>query len=85
MNNAIVRKVTIGTSYAPLTASQLVGSATISAPLTNTDAVYLRSDDDTEDIPWQPGDSFTFVGIDFSTLLVKGTVGDILTINGGTW
>ncbi len=85
MHNAIIRKKVLTSEYTPLVATSMVGSVTIGALPTNAGVAYFRSDDDTDDIPWLAGEWHTFNRVDLSTIMVKGTAGDTLTINGGTW
>jgi hypothetical protein len=84
MNNVILRKVTVTTTYQPLSSVKLVGSVTISCPPGNTAAVLFRGDDGT-DVPWASGEWHDFVGINLNEIQVKGTAGDVVTIVGGTW
>lgn len=84
MNNVIMRKLVLTTNYQPLAPGSLVGSVAISAPPTNTANVIFQGDDGSE-VPWVPGEWHRFQHVDLSTIRVKGTAGDIITINGGTW
>jgi hypothetical protein len=67
-----------------LVSASLVGSVTISSPPTNAAVVYFLGDDGS-DVPWVPGEWHSFRSIDLAAVRVKGTAGDVVTINGGTW
>jgi hypothetical protein len=84
MNNVIMRKVNVGATYQPLVAAPLVGTFTVSCPPTNAAVVYFKGDDGS-DVPWVPGQWHEFVRIDLGDLQVKGTVGDCVTVVGGSW
>ena len=84
MNNVIQRTVSVTGSYAPLVASSLIGSVTISCPPTNAAMVYFLGDDGS-DVPWVPGEWHWFNRIDLRDIQIKGTAGDKITIVGGTW
>lgn len=84
MNNVIMRKTVVTADYQPLVTERLVGSVTISTPPGNADNVQFRGDDGS-DVPWIPGEWHEFRSIDLSSVLVKGTPGDTVTIVGGTW
>jgi len=84
VNNTIMRKVDVTTGYQPLVATQLVATVTISCPPANAAVVTFRGDDGS-DVPWQPGEWHTLQHVDLSAIEVKGTVGDIVTLVGGSW
>jgi hypothetical protein len=84
MNNIVMRKVTVTASYQPLASGSLVASVSISTPPTNAGNVLFKGDDGA-DVPWVPGEWHEFRSIDLSAVLVKGTVGDVVTVVGGTW
>jgi hypothetical protein len=84
MNNTVMRKITLTATYQPLSAVPLVASVDISSPPTNAAVCYFRGDDGS-DVPWQAGEWHPFVSIDLSKVFVKGAVGDVVTVNGGTW
>ncbi len=84
MNNAIMRKVDVTTSYQPLTSEKTVVSVTISCPPSNNGPVYFRGDDGS-DVPWQPGEWHMLRRVDLAAFLVRGAVGDGVSIVGGTW
>ena len=84
MNNVIQRTASVTGSYAPLVASSLVGSVTISCPPTNVGTVYFLGDDGS-DVAWVPGEWHSFRSIDLAAVRIKGTAGDKITIVGGTW
>ena len=84
MNNVVMRKIVVTGDYQPLASAKLVASVSISTPPTNTGTVYFKGDDGA-DVPWVPGEWHEFRSIDLSAVLVKGTVGDVVTVAGGTW
>ncbi|MBE3123760.1 MAG: hypothetical protein IMZ65_03065 [Planctomycetes bacterium] len=84
MNNILMRQVTVSSSYQPLAAARTVVTVTISCPPTNVGVVHFLGDDGS-DVPWQPGEWHTLVGVNLADLQVKGTVGDVVTLVGGTW
>jgi hypothetical protein len=84
MNNVIMRKVTVTSAYAPLVAESVVGTFTISCPPSNSGPVNFLGDDGS-DVPWIPSEWNIFKHIDLHTIQVKGTVGDKITVVGGTW
>ncbi|MCX7806091.1 MAG: hypothetical protein N3A38_12995 [Planctomycetota bacterium] len=83
-SNVVMRKVTVTGSYAKLSASSLVASVEISTPPDNAGNVLFKCADGS-DVPWVPGEYHFFKSVDLSTIEVKGTPGDIVTIIGGTW
>lgn len=84
MHNVIQRRIAVTAAYQPLVSQPLVGSVTISAPPTNVAAAYFKGDDGS-DVPWVPGEWHEFRSVDLATIQVKGTVGDIITVVGGSW
>lgn len=84
MNNTIMRAIDVTADYAALSATPLVATATISCPPTNAAAVYFLGDTE-DDVPWQPGEYHTLQRVDLSRIQIKGTVGDTVTVIGGTW
>jgi hypothetical protein len=85
MNNVIMRVVTIGADYQPLVSESLVaGTVVISCPPANAGPVFFKGDDGS-DVPWVSGEWHQFRGIDLHEIQVKGTVGDTVTLVGGTF
>ncbi len=84
MNNVIMRKVEVTASYQPLVSTGLVGSVTVSCPPGNAADVLFKGDDGS-DVPWKPGEWHEFRSVNLAEIEVKGTVGDTVTIVGGTW
>jgi hypothetical protein len=89
MNEVLMRKVDVAAGYAPLavaaSGTPTVFSVTISASPANSAVVYFLGDDGLTDVPWVAGEWHTFQSVDLSKIYVKGTVGDTLTLIGGTW
>ena len=84
MNNVIQRRVAVGAAYAPLSATPLVLSGDISAEPTNGAEVCFLGDDGS-DVPWIAGEWHSVRSVDLAAVFVKGTVGDYVTVVGGTW
>ncbi len=84
MNNMIARKYELTTSYQPLAAKRTVATVTLSSPPTNAEVAYILGDTG-QDIPLVPGEWHTLHHVDLATIQVKGSLGDIITLNGGTW
>ena len=84
MNNIIMRRVPVAADYQPVVTESLVASVTISTPPGNQATVYFKGDDGS-DVPWAPGEWHVFRSVDLSTVQIKGTDGDIVTVVGGTW
>lgn len=58
------------------------GRFTVSCPTTNSSVVYFKGEGDI-DVPWEPGEWHVLDDVDLSTIIIHGTVGDIVTIVGG--
>ena len=84
MNNVIQRRIAVGAAYAPLSATPLIFSGDISCEPTNGAVVYFRGDDGS-DVLWAKGEWHRFRAVDLATVFVKGTVGDYVTLIGGSW
>lgn len=84
MNNLIMRKIDVTGAYQPLSSTPLVGSFTISAVPTNAAEVLFLGDDGS-DVPWLAGEWHAVNRVDLAEVQVKGTVGDIVTVVGGSW
>ena len=84
MNTVIQRKIDVLPDYRPLSDTRLVGTFEISALPTNADVVYFLGDDGS-DVPWNCGEWHQLVRVDLSTIQVKGTIGDSISLVGGTW
>jgi len=84
MNSVFMRKIDVTATYAPLAAERTVVTVTISCPPANAAAVYFKGDDGS-DVPWIAGEWHTLVGVNLADIQVKGTVGDTVTLVGGTW
>jgi hypothetical protein len=84
MNSILMRKIDVTGSYAPLAADRTVVTVTISCPPANAAVVYFLGDDGS-DVPWIAGEWHEFHGVDLHNIQVKGTVGDTITLVGGSW
>ena len=84
MNSILMRKIDVTGSYAPLAADRTVVTVTISCPPGNVAVVYFEGDDGS-DVPWIAGEWHTLVGVNLADIQVKGTVGDCVTLVGGSW
>ena len=85
MNNIVQRRIAATGSYTALSATPLIGTFDISCEPGNAAAINFLGDDGVSDVPWQPGEWHHFEHIDLSTIKIKGTVGDYVTVVGGTW
>lgn len=86
MNNVIMRKIVVTDQWQPLSATSLVGSVTVSTPPTNVAQVLFRiPSEPAHEVPWVSGEFHELVRVDLSTIEVKGTPGDLVTVIGGTW
>lgn len=84
MNNVIMRKIDVTADYQPLSSGKLVASVTISSPPGNAANVTFKTPEGNE-VLWISGEWHNFRSIDLAEIQVKGTVGDTVTIVGGTW
>jgi len=84
MNNVVMRRIVLTGSYQPVATQRVTASVTVSCPPTNRATAFFKGDDGA-DVPWVPGEFHEFNGIDLSSLQVKGTAGDVVTVVGGTW
>jgi len=84
MNNILMRQVAVGADYAPLAAERTVVTVTISCPPANAAVVYFKGDDGS-DVPWVAGEWHEFKSVNLADIQIKGTVGDCVTLVGGTW
>ena len=78
------KKIVLTAVYARVSDVAMVVSAIITCPSTNAGPVYIKGDD-AADVPMAPGDWYPIKHVDLNELEVKGTVGDVLTVIGGTW
>ena len=84
MNSILMRKIDVTADYQALASGHTVVTVTISCPPGNAAVVYFKGDDGS-DVPWIPGEWHTLVGVNLADIQVKGTVGDTVTLVGGTW
>ena len=84
MNTVFMRMIDVTGNYTPLVSEKTVVTVTISAPPTNTANVLFKGDDGS-DVPWIPGEWHTLKSIDLADIQIKGSIGDVVTIVGGTW
>jgi len=84
VNNTIIRKIDLTPSYQPLSADDLVGSVVVSAPPTNAGTTFFKGDTG-EDVQVVPGEWHAFHRVQLRSIYIKGMVGDIVTIIGGSW
>jgi hypothetical protein len=81
MGQVYLRTVAVAAEFAPLESSRTVVSVAITCPSTNEDAVTFE-DAAGNEAAWEPGETHTFSQIDLATVQVKGSVGDVVTVNG---
>lgn len=84
MNNAVMFSFEVGEEYRPLVEKPLVASVDISVPPGNAEAVFFRGMDGS-DVEWIKGEWHSMIRVDLSTIYVKGTPGDVVSVVGGTW
>ena len=84
MNNVVMFSFELSGEYRPLSEQPLVASVDISAPPDNTDSILFRGMDG-RDVIWIRGEWHTMIRVDLSTIYVKGTLGDVVSVVGGTW
>ena len=84
MNNIIARKIDLTADFSPLATKRTIATITITSPLSNSDVIYLRGDT-AQEVPLSPGEHHTLRRVNLADIQVKGSVGDILTLVGGTW
>lgn len=84
MNNVVMRKIDVTAGYQPLVSGELIASVTISCPPSNAGNVLFKCPDGS-DVPWEPGEWHDFRSVNLAEIEIKGTVGDAVTIVGGTW
>jgi len=83
-HNVVMRRIEVTETYRPLSARSLVMSGEICSPPFNPGPVFFRGDD-SSDVPWIQGEVHFFKRCDIGALFVKGPVGAIVTVVGGTW
>ena len=76
----ISRRVILATTYIPLADSTLVGSVLLTNEGTNT--AYIQGTDVYDDIELGAGKQYEHRGVDLSTIYVKGTAADVITVIG---
>ena len=77
----VLRTITLGASYAPLSVVPLIGNFTITAIGSNSGPCYFLGDD-ASDVIVAVNNWFEFVGVDLAALQMKGTPGDKVTVIG---
>jgi hypothetical protein len=84
MNTVIQRKIEVTPDYQPISSERLIGTFEISCLPTNADDVFFLGDDGS-DVPWCSGEWHLLPRIDLSSVQIKGTIGDAITVIGGTY
>jgi hypothetical protein len=84
MHNVVQRRISLTPAWQPLSALPLIASVDVSCLPQNVGMVWFQGDDGSE-VPWLPGEWHQFQRIDLGSLRVRGSVGDALTVIGGTW
>ena len=86
MNNVILRKIVVTSSWQPLSENPLVASVTISTPPTNAATVLFRTKNEpAHEVPFVPGEWHDFQRVNLAEIEIKGTANDLVTLTGGTW
>ena len=84
MNKPVMRKITVTTSYAAMSATSEVCSFTLSAAPANVGTVTILGDT-ADEVPLIAGEWHEFTNIDLADIQIKGTADDIVTVVGGSW
>lgn len=84
MNTVIQRKIDVTPDYQPISANRLIGTFDISCLPTNAGDVFFEGDDGS-DVPWSAGEWHQLIRVDLSSIRIKGTIGDSITVVGGTY
>ena len=80
MNNMVMLRIVVGEEYCPLVDRSLVASVDISAVPDNAGPVFFRGTDG-QDVPWISGEWHALVRVDLGQIQVKGTPGDVITVD----
>jgi hypothetical protein len=85
MNNVLMRKIVLTTSYQPLSpkASEVV-TVLVRLPSANKKEAVFAGEGGTE-VEWDPGSQFELKRVNLAEIRVKGRAGDIVVLAGGTW
>ena len=84
MNNTYFASIVLAADYRALAAARTVLTVTVSALPGNAAPAYLKNGAGQE-VPLLPGEWHTLVQVNLADLQVKGTVGDCVTVVGGSW
>ena len=88
MNNVIMRTITLTDQYQPLSSkTQEIGSVDVTAVPGNQGPVYFVCGDPLSQagVAWISGEWHSFTRVNLAEIKVRGTVGDKVTVIGGTW
>jgi hypothetical protein len=83
MKNVVMLRIDLTATYRPLSEKSLVASVDINAPPSNAGPVFFRGQDG-KDVPWCSGQWHRLTHVDLSEIFVKGSIGDVVTVVGGT-
>lgn len=83
MKTPIFRTVDVAATDVALGGDEIF-SFEASTPPTNAGNVTFTGPDG-ESVEWIPGEYHKFYSVRLSDILIRGTVGDKVTITGGTW
>jgi len=83
-NNLILRRIEVTAEYRPLSERSLMMSGEICSPPFNPGPVFFRGDDGS-DVAWIQGECHVIQRCNLAEIYVKGPVGAIVTVVGGTW
>ena len=85
MNNVIMRTIPMTVDFQPLSPKEVeVASVDINAPPSNQHPVFFQGDDGSE-VACIPGEFHIVWRVNLGAIRVRGTLGDVLTLVGGTW
>lgn len=83
-NNLIVRRVEVTPVFRRLSEVELIGTVDISTPPFNPGLVFMKGDDGGE-VEFVSGECHQLVRVDLRDVWVRGDVGNVVTVIGGTW
>jgi len=83
MGNPIIRRVNLGSNFAPLASQRTIGTFSVRVPA-NASAIVLLCDDGLTQLPLDRSQQFTFEGVNLAEIRAKGSLGDFLMVIGAT-
>ena len=85
MNNVILRTIPLSPEFRTLSPKDVeVATIDVTAPPGNQQPVIFAGDDGSE-VAWIPGEYHVLVRVNLGAVRVRGALGDVLTLVGGSW